>query len=372
MHPARYIAPALLTLLLPATSSYAAESCIYQSTSGEFKVADGLSEVPAGSRENAICQEKAESQQSAETVEEETPEVSSKARSRKSASHPRIRFANRGGSMAMPQDIELSGNIRRERFNSSLGPIDLRWPRTAETLFGRTPMRAMADAARTVSRASRTSAFPLHIQQMKLDWKVIFMDADLPSTQIPAYLRMTCHPGWMVPPANIYIVAQRVAGNCGTSRKDGGALRIADARLTEILVHEIAHALEFHLLHGNPPGMNRMRSEGFATWFETFAADYSSLMNRRDLQERHARWAATSMKQSPGVFAFGGSAFDYARASMLFSAVEDRYGVSGVIRVYDEMYKQRSELIPTLKGVYNWGKKRRAREVERVVKKQKG
>ena len=245
MRTLSYLLVVTFLFMLLAADASAKEICIYTDKSGTFKTAKSKASIPRKFRARAICKDEKELKAAA---------------------------SRRGTQLAAPEDIELKGNIRRERLNSSLGPIDLRWPRTAETLFGRTPLRAMADAARTVSKASRTSAFPSEIQGLNIEWKVVFMDADLPSTQIPAQLRNNCHPGWMTPPANIYIVAQRIAGNCGDQKTVKSS--VADSQLTETLVHEIAHVLEYHLLKKKPPSFNRMRSEGFATWFETFAAQY--------------------------------------------------------------------------------------------------
>ena len=336
------IALGCFLLLAGGTDAIAGEVCIYQGKSGSFKSAKGRDQIPRKYRERAICKD------------EKVLKAAIRAR---------------GTRLAAPEDIELSGNIRRERLNSSLGPIDLRWPRTAELLFGRTPLRAMADAARTVSRASRTAAFPSKLQGLNIEWKVVFMDADLPSTQIPAQLRNNCHPGWMTPPANIYIVAQRIAGNCGNDKTI--KTTIADAQLTETLVHEIAHALEYHLLEKNPPSFNRMRSEGFATWFETFAAQYSSTLNRRRLQKRDARWALQAIKRSPNSFSFGGSAYDYARASMIFAALEDRFGVAGVMSIYERMNEDRLELLPAIQKEYVWNSSKVAKESKKIAEKLK-
>jgi hypothetical protein len=127
----------------------------------------------------------------------------------------------------------------------------------------------MADAARTIARIISKPAFPAEVRRLKFDWQVIFMDGKLPETQIPEVLARSCHPGWMTPPANIYIVAQRVAGDCGGGQEQ--VPRVADSTLAAVLVHEIAHAIEYHLL-GPAFGGDRMRAEGFATWFTDYAS----------------------------------------------------------------------------------------------------
>ena len=41
--------------------------------------------------------------------------------------------------MAQPEDVKLKGTVRKESISSSIGHIELRWPRKVELLFGRTP-----------------------------------------------------------------------------------------------------------------------------------------------------------------------------------------------------------------------------------------
>ncbi|NDC37595.1 MAG: hypothetical protein EBZ48_06035, partial [Proteobacteria bacterium] len=176
--------------------------------------------------------------------------------------------------MAAPQDIELSGVTGRAQLSTGIGSIDLRWPRAVTTIFGKTPERAVADAAMAVSRALQSGDFPSVAQAMNQPWQVVFMDENMPTGQIPSALISSCHPGWMTPPANIYIVAQRAAYSCGGSTV---SQREADARLATILVHELGHAVEYLLLTRDF-GRDRMRAEGFASWFEQYAARYSSML----------------------------------------------------------------------------------------------
>jgi hypothetical protein len=324
----RFLPALLLTLLLiSAGSAFANEACIYQSSDGTIKQVNSLTAVPEELRHFARC------------------------------------FQNKENPyLAKPQEIQLSGNIRRELLNSSVGPIHLRWPRKIEGLFGRTPLRAMTDASQTVSKALKRSSVPGVLQKLNLDWQVIFLDADLPETQIPAYLISNCHPGWMTPPANIYIVGQRVAGGCGGLGTTAG---VADSKLTEVLVHEMGHAVEYALLEGmeNPP--ERMRKEGFATWFESYAADFSSLMNRREIDLKLKEAAKSSIRSNPS-FNFQGSGEDYARAAIYFRVVEHKRGVQRVFELYDIVGKGRP-LIPAILESLNWNEQMLDKELRRYL-----
>ena len=84
--------------------------------------------------------------------------------------------ANSSSKLAKPEEIDLEGNIRREVLSSSLGKINLRWPRKVELLFGRTPSRAMTDAARTVSRVLHGAGFPARVQNFNTEWQVVFIN----------------------------------------------------------------------------------------------------------------------------------------------------------------------------------------------------
>jgi hypothetical protein len=272
----------------------------------------------------------------------------------------------RADRLAAPEDIKLKGNIRREEISTPVGRVELRWPRSVELLFGRNPLHAMTDAARTVNQAIRTSSFPRELQNLNADWQVVFMDENLPETQIPYNLISNCHPGWMTPPANIYIVAQRVAAGC-----NGGKARrssVADADLAKVLIHEMGHAVEFQLLQ-NEFGRNRMRAEGFATWFEGYAASYSSTVNRNQLKEDELTQAKYAIKKSPGEFAFSGDSLDYARASMYFSAIVDRRGLSGLMDVYKAMVRDHLDFFPAIQKELGWSRAELEKEVTKYTEK---
>lgn len=270
----------------------------------------------------------------------------------------------RNNAMAKPEDINLKGNIRHEDMSSELGRINLRWPRAVESLFGRTPLRAMTEAASAVNRAIHQGGFPSHVQSLNENWDVVFMDEKLPEGQIPYSLVSNCHPGWMTPPANVYIVAQRVAAGCGGSSV---STSVADGQLARVLIHELGHAVEFHLLKGKQWN-DRMRSEGFATWWEGYASQYSSLVNSRSVKTEMAGLAKQALSQSPNSFQFSGSAYDYARASLYFRAIEDQRGISGLMDVYKTMVDDNIAFFPAIEKSVGWNRERLEKEAAREVK----
>ncbi len=270
-------------------------------------------------------------------------------------------------NLAKPSDITSKGSIRSEDLNTPMGTVHLRWPRILEASFGRTPSRAMVDATRTVSRALKASVFPKELQAINQEWQVVFIGGDLTEGEIPSNLISNCHPGWMTPPSNIYIVGDRIAGGCNGGNNHKSA-QVADSDLTDVLVHELGHAVEAILL-GNAFQGDRMRAEGFATWFESYASNYSTYLNQREIRKRNAGLAAMSLKGSPNVFMFGGSPYDYGRASIYFSAIEEKYGLSGIMRLYTRMGKTGGRLMPAIQEEFSWNEKDLSREVEKVIGK---
>lgn len=270
-----------------------------------------------------------------------------------------------GSYLANPEEIELEGNLRTENLTSELGPIALRWSRSVEKLFGRTPERAVADAARTAARALRQSSFDSSLRNLRLEWNMVFLDESLPETQIPAYLVSNCHPAWMTPPANIYVVGQRVAAGCGGR---SSSQTVADRDLAEVLLHEMGHVVEYVLLEGGG-GRDRMRAEGFATWFEQYAADYSRLIPSGSVREEHLQMARRSLEQSGQYFVFRGTGEDYARASLYFHAIQNRKNVSGIMDLYQALRSSPADLQSVVKDVFHWSDKRLEQELLRIVEK---
>ncbi len=346
-----------------AQEASSSEVCQYTTDEGVITLAQSSADVPQKHRPTAKCF--TVNRSSAEPTE-------SSASSPYSRSYPlktkrRSKSSSTGAPrLAKPDEIELEGTIRRQEISTSLGVIKLRWPRVVERDFGRTPSRAVIEAARAVSRALHRPGFPPRVRNMEVDWNVIFLDEKLPERQIPTNLISNCHPGWMTPPGNVYIVAQRAAAGCG------GAVRVresvADERLAEVLVHEMGHAVEWQLLRERGT-FDRLRAEGFATWFEGFVASYSSLLSRDRIIHRHVYAAKSSLRREPHMFLFRGDSESYARASMFFEAFVDRFGISRLVDVYDLMSEQRMSFFTAVKEETGWNVERFNKELGRFVER---
>lgn len=322
------VAALLLCRVGSARAADPSEMCLYQDDQGKVVQVNSRSRVPVSQRDHARCFSAKESTY-----------------------------------LAKPEEIELKGTVRKEDMVSALGPIEVRWPRKVETLFGRTPQRAVAEAANAVSRALKSNGFPPALQSLKIEWKIVFMDEDVPERQIPSYLVSNCHPAWMTPPANVYVVAQRAAAGCGGEKVRSSE---ADARLTQILIHEMGHAVEYQILR-DKFGDDRMRAEGFASWFEQFGSEYTAVIPKGSVKKFYIEAAQRSLKQSSNATAFSGSLEDYARASLFFSAVQSRRGVRGILDVYATMLSDSLPFLPALERRMNWDDARLQSEVLRVA-----
>ena len=306
--------------------------CIYQDSRGSLKQVNSLRAVPSKYKKQARCFDPA-------------------------------RQADR---LAAPEEIDLGRSIREERSSTSLGPVDLRWARKAERLFGRTPQRATAEAMRAASRALKKSGFPSGLRTLHMDWKIVFMDEEVPEQQIPSYLVSNCHPAWMTPPANIYVVAQRVVAGCGGSRSV--STTVADSELMQTLLHEIGHVIEYQLLEG-AGGRDRMRAEGFASWFEQYSSEFSPVVKSGASQQRYYSYARQSYAHYSGPLVFRGSALDYARASMYFNAVVERRRVRGLMEVYDLIRNENLSFFAAVEQRHRWDMPKLEGEVQRLLQK---
>lgn len=271
--------------------------CFYKDDRGVIKVTDSREKVPLPLRPSAHC------------------EVSRKR-----------------GTSVRPNQIELQGNVRSVDMASPLGRIMLRWPRSLEKVFGRTPERALAEAARTASRALRSGGFPTHVSTVDMSMRVVFLDRNLPDKQISMQIVNDCHPGWMMPPADIFIVGQVVSAGCPNGPPLSSAN--ADKALAKVLLHEIGHAVEYAMLRGNAPG-DGVRGEGFASWFEGYASRYSTIIPNDESRRGYSALGIAGLRRGLTGVTFGGSPFDYGVAFLYFQLLTDRRGVAGMVRFYD-------------------------------------
>jgi len=226
-------------------------------------------------------------------------------------------------------NVKLDGPLRHADFSSDLGRFSVRWQRAAEDCFGTSPSRAVADAASTVNRALSSAHFSSRIKAR--EWSIVFTDEAAAQSQFPSSISRGRHPGFMIPPNNIYIITQYVTGDCN---KGGSG---ADAELARVLLHEMGHVMEFLIL-GDSFGGDAERAEGFASWFEEYSSNYSSLISHGAIHAQQVSLAQSLLPNiAPFSGRFSGTAGEYAIAALVFKAYVKKRGVSGLMEIYDDM-----------------------------------
>jgi hypothetical protein len=304
--------------VLDASPARAQESCVYADDRGTILSASSLKDVPSRFRAKAACRTKQPS------------------------------------SIPKAEDVALRGSTRSESFGTPLGTMDVRWQRSAEQCFGKSPARAISEAASAVNRALHTARFDQRIKSQRRDWSLVFIDRASAVSQFPITLSLGGHPGFMVPPNQIYMVVDYISPHCQASGD-------VDAHLTQVLLHEMGHVLEFALLDGTD-GDDRKRAEGFAAWFEGYSSKFSSAIPKGSVQQRYR--ALIRSQADVGTSTFDGSGQDYAIASLEFEAIVARKGVSGLMSVYETMVSERCSFYEALGKRYGWDQKQLKREVK--------
>ena len=266
-------------------------------------------------------------------------------------------------TMAAPAEVKLEGSARREDIASALGPIQLRWARSVEGMFGRTPQRAMREASQAISRVLRQSGVPSEFSNLRLEWDVVFMDEEVPDKQIPLQLVTNCHPAWMIPTANVYVVAQRVLAGCNGAQARQS--RIGDEQLIDVLLHEMGHAVEFQLL-GQRQNSEQAMAEGFATWFAEYASRYSDVARGSGIYSIYKQAARQRLAQSGA--SFDGSMSAYALAAAPYHAITARRGLGGVMQVYTVMRTEGLPFEAAVDRALGWNAKKLAGEIQSYLK----
>jgi hypothetical protein len=187
------------------------------------------------------------------------------------------------------------------------------------------------------------------------DWSLVLIDRASAVSQFPMQLSLGGHPGFMVPPNQIYIVVDYISPNCQPSGD-------VDALLTQVLLHEMGHVLEFSLLGESGFAADRKRAEGFAAWFEGYSSKFTSAIPRGRVQETYR--GMVQSETSVGSRQFSGSGQDYAIASLEFDAIVARKGVSGLMDVYETMSDCRCSFYEALHKKFGWDRKDLQREVK--------
>lgn len=306
---------------LVAGDAVAQAPCVYADEQGNILSSPSIKEVPSRFRAKAACKD----------------------------SQP--------VSIPKADDVALRGGVRSSSFGTPLGTMDVRWPRQVEQCFGKSPSRAISEAASAVNRALRSGRFDDKMKYTRRDWSLVLIDRASAVSQFPMQLSLGGHPGFMVPPNQIYIVVDYISPNC---QPNGDV----DALLTQVLLHEMGHVLEFSLLGESGFGADRKRAEGFAAWFEGYSSKFSSTIPQGRVQETYR--AMVQSQTGVGSSNFSGSGQDYAVASLEFEAIVARKGVGGLMDVYETMNSSHCSFYEALHKKFGWDQKDLQREVKNL------
>lgn len=311
MWPVLLVLELLVTMLF--SGSVSAQGCVYLEANKTIRSAPNLRAVPRAYRKNATCKQIGTS------------------------------------DIVAPEFVDVGVSSRTNSFSSSVGMMHARWARELERCYKSAPSKAVAEAARTVSRALRASRLLSHVQQKRREWSFVFTDQAHAITQFPVGVVQGKHPGFMLPPNKIYILSDFIAPTCMENP-------IHDELLIQVLLHEMGHVVEYMLL-GEPSVMdNRERGEGFATWFEQYSAAYSSMVD----EERVGSYFK-ALEQSTETGAngeFKGTPQEYARAAVPFKMIVAKKGIASIAKVYRQLQREPSSVQAAIMRVFGWSERR--------------
>jgi hypothetical protein len=309
----------LLSLLFSPVSCLADDSCVYVTDQREIVSAKSLSDVPARYRAKAVCNN------------HEPKEI------------PKT------------EDVQLNGLYRTSSFSTDIGRMEVRWLRESERCFSKSPSRIVAEAASAVNRALKTARFATEAQDRRGDWSLVLVDKATAVSQFPMALSLGGHPGFMVPPDQIYIVVDYLVPACRAGSE-------GDGKLLQVLLHEMGHVIDFALMNGVVTGGDRKRSEGFASWFEGYASRYAAEIPKGSVVGMYRDLAQRS--EGVGSPDFQGSGEDYGVAAMEFEAIVHRKGIAGLMLLYGTMRDDRCDMYEAMRKRFGWD----ARDLKREVK----
>jgi hypothetical protein len=248
-----------------------------------------------------------------------------------------------------PEDLYVGKDARIAEFSTELGPMRVRWSRAVEACFGKSPSRAVSEAAQAVNRALKSGRFDSEVKFARREWSLGFVDKGWALAQFPLALTLGGHAGFMIPPNRIYIITDFVSHGCSDTSN-------ADLNLTRVLLHEMGHVIEYLLLGESQTLDDRQRAEGFASWFEQYSADYAGLIPKGLVQREYAAevvgWSPQT-KEPP----FSGSLQDYAVAALRIQAIVERKGISGLMRVYKHLREEQVDFYTAVERGVGWNEK---------------
>ena len=330
-HPTpKIVLGALLAVLMSGTSvAQQSQQCAFLNDNDQVEYVASVERAPAKYRSKVVC-----------------------------STGQKVLYEGQAVSIARPEEVELDGAVRRASFSTPLGRMNVRWSRTAEKCFGKSPSRAVSEAASAVNRALKSASFSIDMRAAQKEWSLVFIDQQGASQQFPRGLIAGRHPGFMVPPSSIYLITDFIVPDCSGSS-------VADATLTQVLLHEMGHVLEFGMLGDTRLNNDRKRAEGFASWFEQYSSDYASIIPRGSVTAYYQSLAEEGLRNPSR--SFSGTPYDYAVSALEFRAVVNRKGVSGLMALYERMKAKNMSFSEAIQQELRWDDRALAREMRQAL-----
>ncbi len=260
-----------------------------------------------------------------------------------------------------PEEVPLKGPVREFDMATPLGRLQVRWEVALVGLLGKRPSELAKEAWRAATRTVAKIGFPVGTRGADYQWSLVFMDQKT-TEEVSPWSEGGCHPGWIRPPASIYISVGLLASQCGNGKPISGVK--LQNEVLKTLYHEVGHALEYQLLGEQLFGRERYHSEGFAEWFKFRVLER---LGKRNDANGELVTAMRSFSDSWKPSDFSGSAEDYSRAFAYIRAIADVRGDRQLFKIYKSMREQEISFEAALKQVTYWSLKRWRREVKKSL-----
>lgn len=184
--------------------------------------------------------------------------------------------------------------------------------------------------------------FPINVQKDDYPWQV-FLEKSRRS-EMGMLSSERCHAAWMGPPANIFLSVDSFLTDCGVRSRSSG---VVVEELHRVMVHEVAHALEFRLMGKGFSRRQRWHSEGFAGWFETLHPtwQHDSLLGVDSENLFEKDWSPVN---------FAGSREDYARSYAMIATIVENRSRETLFSIYAAMDSKKIPFEKAVEAVLGW------------------
>ncbi len=269
------------------------------------------------------------------------------------------------------RELELKNSIellaqpgvtfKKALVDTSLGDIAVRWP-TSHTGF--VPEQSVVAAAKAVEETLETLSFPYQVSSAPYGWNIVIQPGIPPGAKGRLLQSSDCHTAYMGPPADIVVNYDKLFSPCDASERDIGPDRI----LSHVLIHEIAHGIEFRLLGKGFSRRARWHSEGFALWIESLAVEALSSRSGPLLRDKFRSHARSNFNPAWRPWLFHGTGNDYANSYAMIAVVAETRGVPRLLQIYNEMDRSGLLFQEAASKVLGWDMERWIQEAREFMK----